>query len=153
MKKAGALVLSFMFLFVFATGCATTKKQFQDGVYRAEVAEFDSYGYKDFLVVTVKDGLITDVEFSSFDKDGNSIIDDEKYRTDMEDYADTYPEKYAADLSNQLLEAQDIAQVETVAGATYSSNSFKALFQALIKNMETGDTTTVIVANVPEVSK
>ena len=44
-----------------------------------------------------------------------------------------YPAKYSEELEKQLIEAQDIAKVATVAGATTSSNNFKVLVAELLK--------------------
>lgn len=150
MRKTAILLISGLCLILLAAGCAKSSAPWIDGVYTAEVRNYDSYGYKDYLVVTISGGAITDLVFSSRAEDGSSIMDDEKYKTQMEAVTDTFPQKYAKDLVNQLLQSGDINQVQAVAGATYSSNSFKALFTALEKNMQTGDTTLVVIDNVSE---
>ncbi len=50
---------------------------------------------------------------------------------------------------NQLLEKQGLDGVDVIAGATYSSDCFKALFAALEENMVNGVTDQVYVENVP----
>lgn len=122
-----------------------------DGEYKAEFAEFDSNGYKDFLRVTVKDGKISSVEYNAMDANGNLKTDDEKFGAKMEKVNGTSPKRFSADLANQLIENGNIEGVDDVAGATWSSNSFRALFNALHENnMQTGDTTVAIVENVPQ---
>lgn len=122
----------------------------QDGSYRAEVAGFDSRGYKDYLEVTVEGGEITEVVYDGVDEDGGLKTKNEKYAEDMQAVQDTYPEKYTKDLINQYLEAQSATKVDALAGATYSSEVFTALASALEAAMLEGNTSTVVVENPPE---
>lgn len=123
---------------------------YADGRYTAEFQDYDSYGYKDYMRVTVEDGAITALEYNAVNAEGLLRTQDEKYRQNMESVNETYPEKYTADLVNQFMESQDISKLDAVAGATWSSDSFKALFTALQASMAAGDTSTQLVENVPE---
>ena len=60
---------------------------------------------------------------------------------------ETYPADYMKKLGDSLIEKQNADQVDTIAGATSSSNDFKKLVAALKSNMEKGKTDTVIVDN------
>lgn len=123
---------------------------FKDGVYRAEVENYDSRGYKDYLVVTVAGSQIASVEFDAVDAEENLKTQDEKYAEDMEKVQETYPEKFSGDLVNQMLETQDIAKVDAIAGASYSSEVFTALFKALEPQMVSGNQDTLVIENLPE---
>lgn len=149
MKRMGAVFLAgLLFLFVVAaTGCEQ-KKAYVDGSYRAEFKDFDSFGYKDYLEITVEGGLVVSVVFNGINEAGGLKSEDEAYRAEMEKAQGTNPSKYSSDVINQFLEQLDIEKVDIVAGATYSTNCFKALFFALEPNMEKGDTSLVLVDNV-----
>ncbi len=123
---------------------------YQDGTYAAEFREYDSYGYKDFLRVTVKDGAVTEVVYNAHDANGALKTDDADYASRMASVQDTNPERYTADLQNQLLQAQSIEDVAVIAGATWSSECFSVLFTALEESMYGGSSGLVLVDNVPE---
>lgn len=150
MQRKGAVLLFILICLSLLGGCGKQEsKVFVDGTYTAEFENFDSYGYKDFIEVSVKDGVVTDVRYDGKAEDGALKTADEKYESDMQALNDTYPSKYTADLENQYLEKQNIDGVDALAGATYSSDSFKALFTALEVQMQAGDTTPLVVENVP----
>lgn len=148
MRKWGAALLAVLAFLLIGTSCAS-EPFYQDGEYTAEFADYDARGYKDFIHVTVKDRAVVEIDFDAKNADGALKSEDENYAEDMEKVQSTYPQKYAADLSNQYLDTQEAAKVDAVAGATYSSDCFKALFAALEKNMLKGDTDTLVVDNVP----
>lgn len=150
MRKAGFVTLAVLAFLLLLPGCAQ-EQVYQDGSYTAEFADFDSRGYKDYIHVTVKDNTVTRVEYDAINEEGTLKSGDEKYAEDMQKVQDTYPEKYAADLVNQYLEAQKIVDIDALAGATYSSDAFAALFTALEPSMLKGDTYTVVVENIPTI--
>ncbi|MCI8601724.1 MAG: FMN-binding protein [Oscillospiraceae bacterium] len=113
---------------------------YRDGSYRAEAKNYDDHGWKEYVVVTVKDGKITEVEFDAVNKD------DSRKKTEDDEYKEaylgaelgTYPEDYTAKLEDSLIERQSADSVDTVAGATNSSKSFKKLVKALEGPMKKG---------------
>jgi major membrane immunogen (membrane-anchored lipoprotein) len=129
------------------TGCASSNT-LKDGTYRAEAKDFDSSGYKDYVVVTIKDAKYSSVEFDSFYKD-----DTNKKKSQDEVYAAAYPSgknyvkpaKYSKQLAEKLLSDQNIQKVDVIATATTSSNSFKKLISALESNIKKGKTDTLVV--------
>lgn len=149
MKKAIATFLAGFFCLVLLCGC-NSAQTYQDGIYRAEFANYDSRGYKDFIEVTVRDGTVISIVYDAVNEEGSFKSRDEKYLRDMETVQGTTPTRFSADLINQYLETENIDKVDTIAGATYSSNSFVALFQALEPKMVSGDTTPLVVENISE---
>jgi Major membrane immunogen, membrane-anchored lipoprotein len=144
MKKL-ALILIVVMAVTFVTAC-TGDIEIEDGTYRAEYADFDAKGYKDFVEVTFEGGVVTRVVADGISgKDGSLKSDSEAYKEEMESIAGTYPEKYYTDLINQYLANPDADYVDTVAGATESSESFVVLLKALEKAIRTGYTDTIIV--------
>lgn len=150
MRKLGMFLLAALTLVLLLAGCAQ-EQYFHDGTYTAEFEDFDGRGYKDYIRVTVKDKVVTSIEYDAVNEEGALKSADEKYASDMQKVQDTYPDKYTADLINQYMEAQSISGVDALAGATYSSDAFTALFTELEKSMLSGDTETVTVANIPTI--
>lgn len=148
MLNAGRIFLASLLSTLMLAGCGSTS--YKDGVYRAEFQNYDSRGYKDFMEITVENAAVTEIVFNAVTEDGTLKTDDEKYQKDMETVQGTYPARYSQDLVNQYLETHNISDVDTIAGATYSSDSFTALFKALESSMASGDTATVVVENIIE---
>ena len=64
----------------------------------------------------------------------------------MEAKTKTYPEKYSQELNDKLVEVQDVSKVDTVSGATGSTEEFKALAKAALEAATKGDTNLVEIA-------
>ena len=91
----------------------------------------------------MKDGKITEADCDAFNADGKRKSEDEEYNKTMESYGGTTtPSKFYPELEQGFVNTQ---KVDAVAGATTSSDSMKALYNALIPNMEKGDTSEVSV--------
>lgn len=121
-----------------------TAAEYQDGEYRAEAKEF-SNDYKEYVVVTVADGKISDVEYNAFNADNELKTDNAGYKETMEEKNGTYPEKYMTELADSLKETQNPADVEVVTGATHSSENFKILAQTALDAAKEGNTDVQIV--------
>lgn len=117
-----------------STTPAASSSKYVDGTYKVEFDSYDAHNYKGQLELTVKDGKITDVKYDEVMKDGTLKSKDEKYKTQMEAGSKTYPEKAYTELKQQLLTKQS-ATIDAVAGATASSNNFKALVKYAFDNM------------------
>jgi len=64
----------------------------------------------------------------------------------MEPVSGTYPEKFMKELEDQLVSKQEVKKVDTLAGATLSSDSFKVLVnEVLSKGAKKGNTETIVV--------
>ena len=147
MKKIiKAMVVAVMCMLAF-TACSTDSfTNLQDGTYRAEYKDFDVYGWKDYIEVTVVDGEITELVFDAVNMENSSLkSESESYKKQMEPIVGTYPAKYNADLINQFLESGKISAIDIVAGATQSTGSFKTLLTNIVPNIKAGDTTVVLV--------
>ena len=147
MKKfIKSVLLAAVMLFAF-TACTTDSfTNLQDGTYRAEYKNFDVYGWKDYIEITVEDGEITQLVFDAVNMEDDSLkSEDESYRNEMELIVGTYPAKYNADLINQFLESGKISAVDIVAGATQSTGSFKTLLTNIVPNIQSGNTDVVFV--------
>ena len=117
-----------------------------DGTYKAEYDKLDSHGWKAFTEITVKDGKITEVDFDYLNDKGERKSENAEYNESMKKVAGTNPEEFTPILEKALVDSQDASKIDTVTGATSSSNSFKALAQKLIsEKIAKGDTTTLVV--------
>ena len=147
MKKFIKVVaVAVMCLFAFTACSADSFTNLQDGTYRAEYKDFDVYGWKDYIEITVTDGEISQLVFDAVNmEDGTLKSESESYKNEMEPIVGTYPAKYNADLINQFLESGKISAVDVVAGATQSTGSFKTLLTNIVPNVQSGDTNVVLV--------
>lgn len=147
MKKIfKAIIIALVMVLTFTACSADSFNNLKDGTYRAEYENFDAYGWKDYIEITVEDGQISQLVFDAVNMEGDALkSEDESYKNEMELIVGTYPAKYNKDLINQFLESGKISAVDVVAGATQSTGSFKTLLTNIIGNVQNGDTTTVIV--------
>ncbi len=151
-KKYFAALVAVALAGALLAGCSDTTAELKDGTYRAQMKE-PSHGYTDYVEITVKSGKIDTVVYDAVAEDGKKKSQDEEYKESMmtgnknAGKPETYPADYVKKLSDSLIEKQNADQVDTVAGATTSSNDFKKLVAALKSSMEKGKTDTVIVDN------
>ena len=146
MKKFIKLMAVVICVFAFTACSEASFTNLEDGTYRAEYKNFDVYGWKDYIEVTVEDGEISELVFDAVNmEDGSLKSEDENYKSEMEPIVGTYPAKYNADLINQFLESGKISAVDVVAGATQSTGSFKTLLTNIVPNIKEGNTEIVLV--------
>jgi len=127
---------------------------FKDGTYAAEFHSFDSLGYKDQLQITVEDGVITAAQFDGVNEQGGLKSEDEAYAGRMRPLCGTDPagiRQYYSDALTGLDDPKDL-EADGVSGATVSAQHFEALWQALQSPMKKGETSPVVVADIPEFS-
>ena len=151
MKKFIALALSSVLALGAFTGCseADLNATLVDGTYRAEFENYDVNGWKDFVVVTVEEGELTEVVYDSMKENSDKLkSEDEGYKADMESIVGTYPAKYNENLINQFLESGKVSTIDIVAGATESTGNFKTLIMAAMENATEGETELEIVENI-----
>lgn len=146
MKKFIKLMAVVICVFAFTACSEASFTNLQDGTYRAEYKNFDVYGWKDYIEVTVENGEISELVFDAVNiEDGSLKSEDENYKSEMEPIVGTYPAKYNTDLINQFLESGKISAVDVVAGATQSTGSFKTLLTNIVPNIKEGNTEIVLV--------
>ena len=127
---------------------------FKDGTYTAEFQSFDSLGYKDQLQITVEDGVNTAAQFDGVNEQGGLKSEDEAYAGRMRPLCGTDPvgiRQYYSDALTGLDDPKDL-EADGVSGATVSAQHFEALWQALQSPMKKGETSPVVVADIPEFS-
>lgn len=153
MKKLLSLILSAVLAVGALTACdesgVSLERTLNDGVYRTEFEEFDEYGWKDYVIVTIKDGELYEVVYDAVNEDGTKLkSEDEGYKSQMEQIVGTYPAKYNKDLINQFLSSGKVTSVDIVAGATESTGNFKTLIIAAMENAVNGEPGTEVIPNI-----
>lgn len=105
----------------------TTAKDVKDGEYEGKT-EKDERGNYGVAKITVKDKKITEAEYKEFTEDNKPKSKENGY--EYEQAMEAFDK-----LPDILLEKQDVSKVDTYAGATGTTKTFKA---AVIKALEKG---------------
>jgi major membrane immunogen (membrane-anchored lipoprotein) len=121
-------------------GCAKNRRSgtLLDGYYSAEISEFDSFGWKEFITIYVSGGRIVSVEYNGKNASGLIKSWDPFYMRRMNETDGTYPTEYTRIFSSSLLSRQDPDAVDAVSGATTSYQTFKLLAKAAIEQSKSG---------------
>ena len=135
MKKLFAYILLIITCVAIFSSCGSTVP-LENGTYRVEYDSYDDFGYKDFIEIKVVDGAIVSIVADGVDQNGSLKTESGDYKTSMESITGTYPAKYYKDLINEYTGKGSIDNVDVIAGATISSESFKVLMKAVEKTMK-----------------
>ncbi|TYP57839.1 FMN-binding protein [Thermosediminibacter litoriperuensis] len=153
MKKLLVLTLVLVLVVALVAGCSSQNSQQQqqpqeqqnqqseqpqqtalkDGTYYAENKEFDDHGWKGLVTVIVKDGKITNVFYDEINQEGKLKSFDPEYGPRMKEKSGITPLEAYPKLEQALVEKQKPEDVDAVAGATHSSDSFKNLAAEALK--------------------
>ncbi len=144
-KKIFLLLVLITLATIVLSGCSPS---YIDGSYRVEFSDFDSLGFKEYVIAEVVNGDVVSVSIGAVDSEGVTKTDNEDYRTAMqlatgttpEDVYDTLDGRYLLLAQNKDLEGT----VDAIAGATLSSNNYAVLFDELQNSFVTGETLVVI---------
>ena len=143
MKTKITYVLIAVMMTVLLTGCGSSSS-LKDGYYTAEMAEF-SYGWKEYLIIQVKNGTIVSAEYNAKNASGFIKAWDNSYMENMINEQGTYPNKYTREYVQQFLDEQTDIQVDIMTGASTSGRSFEKLVEAVLNQAAAGDSTTAVV--------
>ncbi|NLK20843.1 MAG: FMN-binding protein [Epulopiscium sp.] len=141
MKKILTLGLALGLSLTVLAGCNTQKKvetpdntnpqteqpvavKYTDGTYTAE-GEADERGWKPVISIEVNDSKITAVDYNEINQEGTEKQNDEEYNKNMKDVVNIGPAEAFPQLEASLVEKQDVDAVDTVSGATGTTESFK----------------------------
>jgi len=108
----------------------------KDGVYYAEESDFDSHGWKGMITITVKGGKITDVFYDEINKSNELKGLNNSYSQAMKATNKITPKQAVEKLSASLVAKQDPAKVDTVTGATDTTNIFRKLMQQALNSAQ-----------------
>ena len=117
----------------------------KDGYYTAEMAEFDEYGWKEYLCIQVKKGKIVSAEFNARNSSGFIKAWDNSYMKNMLAVTSTYPNKYTREYVQKLLDQQTDTEIDAISGASNSGNNFQKLATAVVEQAKQGNSNTKII--------
>lgn len=109
----------------------------QDGKYYVE-AEKESWGWKPFTYMVVKNSEIVEVRHDRKNKDGKNATEDMKYNQSMSKKQGLGIKDAARKLENGFMKSKDVEKIDTVAGATTTSKEFKIMMKYLVNKAENG---------------
>ena len=149
MKKIVSILVGGLMAAALFAGCGSTaaSSAYKDGTYKASYKDFDDHGWKSQVEVTIKDGKISDAKFDCVNADGKLKSQDADNNSSMKKVSKTSPEEFQPKLAADLVAKQDIEKVDSVTGATNSSNDFKKLAKAALDNAKAGKTEEAVVEN------
>ena len=124
---------------VFLTACQTETTDLKDGYYTAQAASFNRYGWKEFITIYVNNNTIVTAEYNAKNASGFIRSWDMDNMRQRRRAVGTYPNKYARAYTVALLNRQDPAQVQAVAGAEAAHRNFQALAAAAIARARDGN--------------
>lgn len=119
----------------------TSKYNLRDGIYRAEASQ-PAHGWTDFLEITVENGLIIKAKADAFNANGDLKTKDQGYADRM----GMKPSEFYSELTDRLLNNQKPSEIDTVTGATSTSNYIRYLFLAIIHKGQPDTTVKVDLA-------
>ncbi|MBR5232552.1 MAG: hypothetical protein IKW00_09960 [Clostridia bacterium] len=116
----------------------------KDGEYHTEVsdeyAQSQGHGWKEYLKMTVSNGVVSDVEYDALKGDKR------KSMATGEDYPMTpHPSEWIPQINDALRSAKTPESMDTVSGATMSSEIARKLYAAALEAARSGNTGTVII--------
>jgi major membrane immunogen (membrane-anchored lipoprotein) len=141
-KRVGYWVALAVGLALMAGSCSGAEYPLKDGYYCAEAAEFDDFGWKEYVTIRVTSGRIIIVEYNAFNRSGFIKSWDMDYMRVMNASDGTYPNAYTRYYGRQFLESQGTEGVDLLSGATHSYHSFLQLAEAVLEKARRGDSTT-----------
>ncbi|WP_317761478.1 extracellular electron transfer flavoprotein PplA [Oenococcus oeni] len=123
----------------------------QNGTYKLAEKNYD-HGYRIVFSITVANGKLTKSNFDYVNKKGKSKTDDAAYEKAMKKANGVGPKEYIPKLNEELIKSygskEPSAVVDTVSGATESSNLFVIYAQQLINRAQAGNHKTVKISNI-----
>lgn len=123
----------------------------KDGLYKASYDQADSRGWKAFLEIQVRDKMIVSGNFDYVNAEAAFKSQDQAYADAMKKVTNVTPADAGKALLDALIEKQSAA-VDVVAGATGTSEAFKALAAAALAKAVQGDSNEALVPQ-PDVKK
>lgn len=137
--KIAALLLAALLLALFLGACQSGGDGMKDGYYAAEAAEYDEYGWKEYITIHVSGDTIVTVDYNAKNASGFIKSWDMEYMRVMSETDGTYPNKYTREYAEALLNRQDPDKVDAIAGATTSHSNFQLLAKAAMAQAHAGD--------------
>ncbi|GHV84956.1 hypothetical protein AGMMS50230_05640 [Spirochaetia bacterium] len=139
MKKC-IFAVAAVFLHMVFTACTNSPgtSGLLNGYYTAEMEEFDSYGWKEYIAIYVNNGRIVTVEYNAKNASGFIKSWDSDYMRLMNITDGTYPNEYTRNYATALLQLQKTGGIDVLSGATNSYHTFILLANAVLEQARSG---------------
>jgi major membrane immunogen (membrane-anchored lipoprotein) len=137
--KIQKLFFGVLLILLVCTACPRDSSRLSNGYYTAEIASFDTHGWKEYLSIYIDNNRIVTVEYNAKNASGFIKSWDMDYMRRMNATDGTYPNQYTRAYSVALVNRQDPAKVDAITGATDSYNTFRLLAEAAIAHARAGD--------------
>ena len=144
MKKIFCLALICVAMFSL-TSCISATYIGKNGYYTAEAKDFDEHGWKEFVTIFVKDGVIISAEYNAKNTSGFIKSWDMEYMRVMSRSDGTYPNEYTRLYAANLINTQNPDDIDIITGATHSHGTFVQLARAAIERANIGTQTVALV--------
>lgn len=117
-----------------------------DGTYRAEGKTADKNGWRIFMEVEVKDGEVSGVTVDYInDITGILKTEDADYNLNMLRISDSNPILFTREFAVDIITKQGVDDLDTVSGATHTSQEVKILGEKIFENAKKGNTELIVV--------
>jgi major membrane immunogen (membrane-anchored lipoprotein) len=136
MKNSLLISLIGILALTFLSGCGgggdegTFPKADDDTVVVEDA--YDDHGWKGKIAVTYSNGKISEVDYEEFNKKKEAKSKDEAYKEQMSSASGVTPAEAITQLEKALVSAGSVDGVDTVSGATATSDRFKKLAKEAI---------------------
>lgn len=134
------LLLTISIIMIFSVvSCTEGSDELKDGYYTAELAEYDEFGWKEFITIYVSKNKILTVDYNARNESGLIRSWDMNYMRLMNESDGTYPNEYTRVYAESLIDKQSLNGIDAIAGATHSYTTFYRLVEAVINHAKNGD--------------
>lgn len=134
-KNFGKLMRPLLIQMISGGETKITASRYMDGTYKAQFKDFDTHGWKEYVVLDIQNGVVTVREFDAFHKTDEKKLksDDDVLAVQMDEKTGTSFFKAVSDMIDSWEQAgNDVTKVDNIVGATVSTNSFKLLIGQIL---------------------
>ena len=143
------LLMNIIFLGFLSISCSKNNLMLKDGYYSAEMADFDEFGWKEYVTIRVSGARIIHVEYDARNRAGLIKSWDMDYMRAMNEAMGTYPNAYFRYYSGEFLQRQSTERIDALTGASISYKEFILLADAVLASARLGNSGIVLV-KMPE---
>lgn len=133
--------------------CNKNDTKMKDGFYTAEMAEYDDFGWKEYVTLYIADDKIVTVDYNAKNTSGFIKSWDMEYMRLMNESDGTYPNKYTREYAQALLNHQNPEKIDAITGATHSYETFQMLVKAAMIQAENGDKNVAFINTSGEIAQ
>ncbi len=112
---------------------------YPDGIFRGEYDTFDNYAWKPFIEIQIRGGKIVSATWDEINQSGEYKSQNQWYSETMKKQSGVTPVEASNELIDRLV-ARNAADIDTVTGATHTSERFRVLADAVLKSVLAGRT-------------